>query len=340
MGYALPKGFRFGVIESTHLRGHTGGEHIVDTLDDFCTGAEIVAEQHLPALSRLGFFRRNIGSILFQEDARVCQPELVDRLLYVAHQKTVLLFPAQSGENRVLYAVGVLIFVHQDLPVPAADLRRGSCGIFPGFSQQQVKGMMLQIAEIQNSAASLGSAIVPVKLLHQCGKSPGAGGRLGQVHKYLRRIVRKIFQLAFQSRFAGFSGSFDPFCQVQIHIFLRKHKPAVIDGAFCHDSIPGFFRTQSLKLVQGISQVDGSLFHAIAGGQLIRTGLNHMDLAVQIFLKVVNQELTPDGFRSVGHIFRVQQGQAGIEPLLRIQVASGTVIDLFDNPGHQTIVPA
>ena len=83
MGHALPKSFRFGVIQTAHLRGHTGGEYLIHPFNHLRAGTKIVAEQHLPALPRLRFLCFKVVVVFFQENSRVCQPELVDRLLHV-----------------------------------------------------------------------------------------------------------------------------------------------------------------------------------------------------------------------------------------------------------------
>ena len=66
--------------------------------------------------------------VLVQEDGRVRQPEAVDALLYVAHGEEVLPLPGHRPEDGVLHLVGILILVHQDLPVPARHLRPSSVG--------------------------------------------------------------------------------------------------------------------------------------------------------------------------------------------------------------------
>ena len=63
---------------------------MVDTLNDLRSGAEIVAEQHFPSLPRLRTIGADVGSVLFKKNTRVSQTELIDRLFYVANQKTVL----------------------------------------------------------------------------------------------------------------------------------------------------------------------------------------------------------------------------------------------------------
>ena len=123
--------------------------------------------------------------VFFQENTGVRQPKLVDGLLHVSHQETVLLFLRQGGENRVLNTVGILVFVHQNFPVTAADLPGSGSGTCTAPSQQQVQGFMLQIPKIQTPAAALGGGIVPSELPNQGHQSPGARGRLGQIHKHL-----------------------------------------------------------------------------------------------------------------------------------------------------------
>ena len=182
VGHALPESLRFRIIKPAHLRRHAAGKYVVDALDDLPAGTEIVTEQYLSSLPRFRLFRRCVSRVFFKKYPGVCQPELIDGLLDVAHQETILLFQAQCGEDRILHTVGILILVHQNFPVSSADFRRGSRGICTGFAKQKVKGMVLQIAEIQDPAAALGSTVVPVKLFHQPGKAPGTGSRLGQIH--------------------------------------------------------------------------------------------------------------------------------------------------------------
>ena len=176
VGDTLPKGFLFSVIQSANLRAHTGPKDIVHPGDHLGAGTEVVAQQHLPAFSRSSLRNGLILMVFFQEDPRIRQTELIDGLFHVANQKTVIPLFRQRAEDGILDPVGVLIFIHQDLPVAAADLSRSCCGIAPGPSQQQVQGLVFQVAEIQDPPAALCCLIIPVKLFHQRDQAPCSDG--------------------------------------------------------------------------------------------------------------------------------------------------------------------
>ena len=122
MGNALIEHLPFPVGKSPYFRGHTAAEHGVDSRNHLPGGAEIPGQKHLPTLARLGLLRRNKPVVFFQEDSRVCQPELVNGLLHIPHHKAVLLLGGKSGEDGVLHLVGVLVLVHHNLPETLPDL--------------------------------------------------------------------------------------------------------------------------------------------------------------------------------------------------------------------------
>ena len=54
-------------------------------------------------MNRIDSIRRvGVGIVFFKENSGVCQPELVNRLLYISDHKAVLPFCSQSGENGIL----------------------------------------------------------------------------------------------------------------------------------------------------------------------------------------------------------------------------------------------
>ena len=251
-----------------------------------------------------------------------------------------MLLSGQGRKNRVLYAVGVLILVHQDLPVESADLRRCCRGACPEFTQQQIQGLMLQIAEIQTTAAFFRAAVGFVKLPDQSNQSPGSRRRLGQIHQQLGGIVRKAAKLSFQPLFAGISGGLDPLRQFRIRIFPGKCQAAVVDFPAVNHFIPGFTSPQGFQLIQRIPQIDGGFFHpftAVCAGSAL---LQDTDLAVQIIEQILHQIVPPDRLRGIADSFRVCAAEAAVQPPLRIQMTSGAVVDLFDDLRHQPVIPA
>ena len=287
MGHALPQSLSIRIVQAAHFGRHTGGEHVVHALNNFRAGTEIVAQQNFSALPRLCLLHRRVRSVLFQKNAGVSQAELVDGLLHVAHQEAVLLLPAEGGENRVLHGVGVLILVHQNLPEAAADFRRRSRGIGAALSQQQIQSIMLQIAEIQNPAASLNRPVIPGKLLNKGCQSPRAGRGLPQIVQHLGRLVRKVPKLFIQALLAAVAGRFYPVRQFRVPIFLGEHQPAVVDGPGVYGFVPAVFLPQGFQLVEGVPQIDGGFFHAVARIQGFCALPQHPDLAVEIVVQVL-----------------------------------------------------
>ena len=340
MGHALPESLRFGVVQTAHLRGHAGGEHLVHPFNDLRAGTEIVAEQHLPSLSGLSLLRASVLVVFFQEDSRVCQPELINGLFYIAYQKAILPFSAEGVKNGILHRVGVLVFVHQDFPEPTADFPRCHGWRSTGFSQQQIQGVLLQIAEIQNSPASLGSAIILGKLLHKPHEPPSPLRRLAQIGKNLSGIVSEIAQLLFQTCLAGIPGSLDLLGQLRVSTLFREYQSAVVHIPPGHDLVPGGFFLHAFQLMKGILKIENRFFQPVAALHPPDTLAEHGNLAVQIFAQVVHQTLSPDCLSGILNFRRFQQFQAFLQPALGVQMTPGAVIDLFDDLRHQPVIPA
>ena len=282
VGNSLPKHFRFTVGKSAHSLTHTVGKHIVDRLDHLRTRAEIGAEKDLPPFTGLCFLHGAIIPVFFQKDSGICQPELINGLLHIAHQKAIVPFGGQCLKNCVLDTVGVLVFIHHDFPEPAADLicRRSSAAAFG--SQQQVQHLVLQIAEIQHPAAALCPGIGLVKPAYQTHQAPGRSPGLGQVLQNLRRGVRKTAQVLFKALLAGAAAGFDLLGQGRIHIFPGEGQPAKVDILPLHHLVPVFRTTQMLQLIHRIPQNRSGLFHTLCRLCQLRTPAHHVQLLIQI----------------------------------------------------------
>ena len=173
---ALPQGFFRAIGQAAHPDAHAGSKHIIDAGDHLTAGAEIAAEQYLPALAGPGGLCRGIGAVFFQENLRVGQTEAVNGLLHVAHHEAVLLLLGQSGKNCILDGIGILVLVHHDLPVSLAQLPCGGGKPRAAFPQEQFQGAVLQVAEIQDAASPLEPGKIRLKLPHQADDAPGSPG--------------------------------------------------------------------------------------------------------------------------------------------------------------------
>ena len=157
------------------------GKHMVYRLHHFTAGPEIMAQQHLPALTGICHFCRHKGFVFFQKNTGIRQAELINGLLDISHQEAVLPFRGQAAENRVLHRVGVLVFIHHNLPVPTADLPGLGSGRGTVLPQQQIQSLMLQIPEIQHPVSLFQVAVGRAKPPYQGYESPLCLGRLGLV---------------------------------------------------------------------------------------------------------------------------------------------------------------
>ena len=197
---------------------------------------------------------------------------------------------------------------------------------------------MLQIPEIQHPAAAFGCGVIPVKLPYQCHQAPLGGGRLVQVGQHLSGIVGKAQQLLFQPVLAGQPCGLDPFRQLRVGIVLggKPQRPEA-ELPLCHDIIPDRAGAKLLQPVHGVSQCDGRLFQTGAAVGALGALPKHRDLAVQIFLQIPDQILPPHRLPCVADTLGIRVGQAFIQPCLRVQVAVGTVVDLFDDLRHLAV---
>ena len=197
---------------------------------------------------------------------------------------------------------------------------------------------MLQIPEVQHPATAFGRGIIPVKLPYQRHQPPLGGGCLMQVGQHLSGIVGKAQQLLFQAVLAGRPGGFDPFRQLRVGVILggKPQRPKA-KLPLRRDIIPGCAGAKLLQLVQSVSQGNGGLFQTGAAVGALGALPKHRHLAVQVFPKIPNQILPPHRLSRVTDPLGLRVGQAFVQPCLRVQVAVGTVVDLFDDLRHLAV---
>ena len=103
------------VVQSADARRHCQPKYIVCRLKDRRVRTEIVRKQDTARLTVRGLRIVRKAAVLFQKNAGVSQPEAVDGLLDVADKEEILPLSRDRREDRILHAVGVLIFVDHDL---------------------------------------------------------------------------------------------------------------------------------------------------------------------------------------------------------------------------------
>ena len=118
------QGRLFRIADASHILGHDPVEHVVDSLQYLFPAPEVLVQFDLPAGGTcfcLVIVR--ISMILFLEQLRPGQTELVDALLHVPYHKHIGLaepFPGYGQKQGLLDQVAVLVLVHQNLRILAA----------------------------------------------------------------------------------------------------------------------------------------------------------------------------------------------------------------------------
>ena len=176
MRNTFPQHFLFTISKATYCSTHAVGEHIIHRFNYFSAGTEIGTEQYLSALGRSCLPCRHIDMILFQENSGISQTELVDGLLHVTDHKAIVPSIGQRFKNRILDTIGVLVFIHHDLPESVADLPRCSSDAATVFTLEQIQHLMFQVAEIHAATSFLNLGISNFKLPHQTDQSPCCTG--------------------------------------------------------------------------------------------------------------------------------------------------------------------
>ena len=328
VGHPLPQSLRLAVFQFSHLLTHTGGEHIVDAGNHFPAGAEIVAEQDFPPLPRLCFLCRNKGAVFFQKNLGVSQAEAVDGLLHIPHQKAVVLFLGQGGEDGVLHLVGILVFIHHDLPEPGAELPGGGGDAGAAFPQEQIQGAVLQISKIQNPAAALDPAVFCVKLTHQINQSLSRRPGLAQIRQHLGRIIGKAPGVFFQRLLEGIPGGLHLVGKRRVTGFGGKAQGAEADVLSGMNLIPGFAAAQVFQLGNQLRNVLRRLFHTVSLLQPLQAEPKHLQFPVQPGKQLLHQVAAPEGLPGIGHPLQAGVFQAFIQPGLGIKMAAGAVVYL------------
>ena len=189
VGEALPEGLFLTVVKAAHPMGHTSGKYIIHTGKHRSAAAEIMGQQYFSALTFPGLLGRDESIILFQENAGVSQAELVNGLLHIANHKAILPLLGQRHEDGILHRIGILIFVHHDLPETAGNFHGDGGSAAALFAQQQIQCPLLQIAEIQDPSAALYPVKFRFKSLSQRNDTTDRSSRICQIRQNSLTIV-------------------------------------------------------------------------------------------------------------------------------------------------------
>ena len=339
MGNSLPEGFRIGVLQAADSWAHAHREYIVYSSDYFAAGAEIVAEQDLSFRPRGSGGNLVIPFVFFQEDSRIRQTKPVDGLFYVADQKAIPAFGSENGENGILDSVGVLVLIHQHLPVALSNLPGGGGGAGAALPHQQVQRPMLQISEVQNSSAALCMTVVIRKLPHQMDQPPNGRGHVCHIFQQLPGVSRKPALLFLQTLLAGIPYCLDPVRQLLVRIFPGKAQGTKVHIQAADRIIPAFALTKIRKLQDGGGKILRHFFKFRNLVRLFQAFGKGLDMSIQKELQIRKKVLSPGGPGYVRSCSRLGGRNALIQPHFRIQVTAGTVKDLEDKFRKAPIIP-
>ena len=185
------EGLILSVGHFSHFRGEDVFKNEVGGIQDLLPGAEVFGKQYLPLLP---FYRLLIGfkAVIFsQENGGVCQAEAVDTLLHIAYSKNILSVSGNRPEDGVLYLVGILILVHQDLLIPGGDLltKLGRLAVRP---HQQLQSKVLLVGKVRSVHAQLLLAVILLESPCQGQQSRHGGGHgIDVLHSLFRTDLQK-----------------------------------------------------------------------------------------------------------------------------------------------------
>lgn len=154
------EGLVLAVVHLPHLHRQNVGEDEVGALQNLPPGAEVAGQQDLPLLSVSRLLPGLEPVVFSQENGGIRQAKAVDALLHVPHSEDVLPVFGHRLEDGVLDLVGVLVLVHQDLPVSGRHLLPQLCGGTAG-THQQAQGQVLLVGEVGSVQPQL---LLPVPL--------------------------------------------------------------------------------------------------------------------------------------------------------------------------------
>ena len=137
-----------------------------------------------------------IGFIFLYEKLRLCQAEFINTLLNVAHHKYVGRPEPLSGntaDQRLLYLIAVLIFIHQNLLIePGQLVGRRPRSMIRAAACKDLQGKMLQVVKIHQIFLFL-RRLEPVgKFLGQTDQNHNRAVRLRHVGKNILGIRKKV----------------------------------------------------------------------------------------------------------------------------------------------------
>ena len=182
---AAAEGLGVVIIHIAHGLAHGVAANVIRRVQDLRPGAEILGEQNAAGLPRQSLCAVGPGAVFFQENRWVRQAEAIDGLLHVADEEYIFPFPRDGEEDAVLQAVGILVFVHHDLPVALGDLPGDRRGRAAGGTEQP-PGLLLKVGEIQPFAATLFLPPAGSKAAGQADQAADGPAALGLLGHRLR----------------------------------------------------------------------------------------------------------------------------------------------------------
>ena len=212
-----------GVVQIAELFAHDVGKQRVDASEHLRAGTEVFRQHDAPRCVVKYTLRIAECLVFLQKDPRIRLTEPVNTLFDVADHEDVLLILAHGAENRVLYRVGILIFVHHDLGEMNLLCKTGRRSV---LFNQQCQCIVLQIVEIQQGAALFLRVKRIGKLLYrvaQCGNRRCHSFKILPDFFFLQ--AENLFRNFLRQRLPQLAHVLEPLQKLRVGIFPHRAQP-------------------------------------------------------------------------------------------------------------------
>ena len=323
----------FVVVQLAEAAAHQAGEHAVDSGDHLRPGAEALAQEDAPRLTRRGG-RVGKALVFLQEYRGIGQAEAVDALLDVTDHEELAPAAGDGVDYLLLYARDVLVFVYHDLGIALRELHGEGCGrAVP--AAEQLRGQVFRVGEVQQRAAALAARVLRVELQRQREQRVHGAGSGADVAQQRRAGGGKVLLQPGHGLLALVAAVFYYF--LELLFALERLQPGEGHGQRLTQRVPaapGGGHGRLYAIQRGTQALAVGFFGGLAGRHLAEDIFQFPPPVAQAGESPVQKFAAPGGVRSVLRQV-VKAALLGLGPLLR----TGVCLQFFVQREQQALQP-